>query len=72
MKKLKYLKIILFIIALGLVYIISPKVTYLIQEGARYIYEMDSNYITRFIELVLACIVFLISIFTHTKKATKE
>ena len=62
MKKLKYLKIILFIIALGLVYIISPKVTY----------EMDSNYITRFIELVLACIVFLISIFTHTKKATKE
>jgi len=54
MSKIKIIKIILFIVMLGLIYIVSPKITYLIQEVAKYIYDLDSNYITRIVELVLA------------------
>lgn len=50
----KYIKYILFIIMLVFIYIISPKITDYIQLMAKYLYDMESSYITRVVELILA------------------
>lgn len=71
MKNLKYVKIILFIIMLGLIYLVSPKITFLIQEGAKYIYELDNSYITRIIELILAVGLSIIVMLKKNKKEEK-
>ena len=68
-KYIKYIKIALFISMLILIYLLSPKLTYLIQEFAKYIYELDCNYITRIIELLLVVILTIILV---TKKNKKE
>lgn len=50
----KYIKTILFITMLVLIYILSPRITNAIQAFAKFIYELDSSNITRVVELVLA------------------
>ena len=49
----KIIKLILFISMLVLIYLVSPRLTNLIQNCARWIFELDNNYITRFIEILL-------------------
>lgn len=50
----KGISIILFILMIILIFIISPKITNVIQNMAKYLYELDSVYITRVVELILA------------------
>lgn len=50
----KIIGFILFIAMLILIYIVSPRITVVIQNMAKYIYEVDSNYITRVVELLLS------------------
>ena len=50
----KYIKIGLFISMLIFIFIVSPRITQVIQDGAKFIYEVDSNYITRIVELILS------------------
>lgn len=71
-KILKYVKIILFIVMLVLIYLVSPRITVSIQDCAKFIYELDSNYITRVVELILA-VTLIIAINTNnkTKKGVK-
>lgn len=71
-KILKYVKIILFIVMLVLIYLVSPRITVSIQNTAKFIYELDSNYITRVVELILA-VTLIIAINTNnkTKKGVK-
>ena len=45
---------VLFFGMLILIYMISPRITTVIQDMAKYIYEIDPNYITRVVELILA------------------
>lgn len=54
-KKVKeIIKVIFLIIMIVLIYLVSPKITQLIQNIAQYLYEIDSNYITRVVELMLS------------------
>ena len=66
-KILNGVKIVLIIIMLVLIYLVSPKITNFIQNGAKYLYDMESVYITRVIELILA-VSFIIAIFTNKKE----
>lgn len=50
----KYLGIGLFILMLILIFNVSPRITQVIQNGAKYISEMDDNFITRIVELILS------------------
>lgn len=50
----KGISIILFISMIILIFIVSPKITNVIQNMAKYLYELDSTYITRVVELILA------------------
>lgn len=69
---LKYIKIVLFTVMLVLIYLVSPKITTSIQNGAKFIYELDSNYITRVVELVLAVtLIIAINTTNKTKKGVK-
>ena len=55
MKKIsRIFAIILFFGMLILIYMISPRITTVIQDMAKFIYEIDPNYITRVVELILA------------------
>lgn len=55
MKKIsRTFAIILFFGMLILIYMVSPRITTVIQNMAKFIYEIDPNYITRVIELILA------------------
>lgn len=65
-KFLKYIKIILFITMIVLIYLVSPKITVSIQDGAKFIYELDENYITRIVELSLA-VTLVIAVMTAKK-----
>lgn len=67
-KALKYIKIILFITMLVLIYLVSPKITASIQNTAKFIYELDEIYITRIVELILAVILVIV---VMTKKGKK-
>ena len=51
---IKYIKYILFIIALILIYLLSPKITAYIQFISKFLYDLESSYITRVVELILA------------------
>lgn len=71
-KILKYVKIILFIVMLVLIYLVSPRITVSIQNTAKFIYELDSNYITRVVELILAVtLIIAINTTNKTKKGVK-
>lgn len=50
----RMISFVLFFGMLILIYIISPRITTVIQNMAKYIYEIDPNYITRVVELILA------------------
>ena len=65
-KIITYVKIILFVLILILVYLVSPKITNTIKNIALYLYEIDENYITRAVELILLGST-LLTIFTNTK-----
>ena len=55
MKKIsRTFAIILFLGMLILIYMVSPRITTVIQNMAKFIYEIDPNYITRVVELILA------------------
>lgn len=55
MKKIsRTFAIILFFGMLILIYMVSPRITTVIQNMAKFIYEIDPNYITRVVELILA------------------
>lgn len=62
---IKYVKYILFIIMLVLIYIISPKITDYIQLVAKYLYDIESSYITRVVELILAVSLILAAKITY-------
>lgn len=66
----KFIGIILFLAMLILIYIVSPRITAVIQDMAKYIYEVDSNYITRVVELILS--VSLVLSIVATKESTKK
>lgn len=69
MRKKKIIKTITTILFIGLIiliYLVSPKITEIIQNCAKYIAEVDSNYITRIVELILA--ISLIGTTVLTKK----
>lgn len=66
----KFIGIILFLAMLILIYIVSPRITAVIQDMAKYIYEVDSNYITRVVELILS--VSLVLSIVVTKESTKK
>lgn len=52
--KLKQIIIIgLILLMMWFIYQISPRITQIIQDMAKYLYELDSIYITRFIEIFL-------------------
>lgn len=71
-KILKYIKTILFIVMIVLIYLVSPKITISIQNTAKFIYELDSNYITRVVELILAVtLIIAINTTNKTKKGVK-
>lgn len=53
-KNKKIIGIILLIILLILIYIVSPKITNIIKNIAQFLYEIDENYITRAVELILS------------------
>ena len=48
------IKYVLIVVMIILIYVISPKITGVIQNMAKYLYELDSVYITRVVELILA------------------
>lgn len=50
----KVISYLLFMLMIVLIFIISPKITNVIQNMAKYLYELDSVYITRVVELILA------------------
>lgn len=62
---IKNVKYILFIIMLVLIYIISPKITDYIQLVAKYLYDIESSYITRVVELILAVSLILAARITY-------
>ena len=62
---IKNVKYILFIIMLVLIYIISPKITDYIQLVAKYLYDIESSYITRVVELILAVSLILAAKITY-------
>lgn len=66
----KFIGIILFLAMLILIYIVSPRITAVIQDMAKYIYEVDSNYITRVVELILS--ISLVLSIVATKESTKK
>ena len=53
-KIMEVIKYVLIVIMIILIYVISPKITGVIQNMAKYLYELDSVYITRVVELILA------------------
>lgn len=57
-KILKYVKIILFIVMLVLIYLVSPRITASIQNTAKFIYELEEIYIIRIVELLLTVTIF--------------
>lgn len=50
----RIISILLFMLMIILIFIVSPKITGVIQNMAKYLYELDSTYITRVVELILA------------------
>lgn len=60
-KILKGIKLILFGAAMILIYVVSPRITYNVQNAAKWLYELDCNYVTRAIELILFVIVVIIN-----------
>lgn len=66
-KILKYIAMILFIVMLVLIYIVSPRITQVIQDLARYLYDMESDYITRVVQLILS-VSFAMAVVTTFKK----
>ncbi|MBR3697557.1 MAG: hypothetical protein IKM97_04795 [Clostridia bacterium] len=66
-KVLKYIGIVLFVTMMVLIYLVSPKITAEIQNIAKFIYEIDSNYITRIVELILA-VSLILTVFMTKKK----
>ena len=67
-KILSLIKFILIITMLVFIYILSPKITSNIQAMAKFIYELDSTYITRVVELVLAVSLVLPSVISNNKE----
>lgn len=67
-KILHFIKLLLIITMIILIYILSPKITNSIQVMAKYLYELDSNYITRIVELILAVSLVLPSILKNDKE----
>lgn len=67
-KILKYIKIILFITMIVLIYLVSPKITISIQNTAKFIYELEETYITRIVELLLTVTIFTTLYVYVTKK----
>lgn len=68
-KIMKWVKIILFIAMIILIFVISPRITQVIQDTANYIYNLDSNLITRIVELALSVVlVFTVSTQLINKK----
>jgi len=67
-KILKFIKFILIVIMLILIYILSPKITSNIQAMAEYLYKLDSVYITRVVELILAVSLVLPSAIINNKE----
>lgn len=67
-KILSLIKFILIIAMLVFIYILSPKITSNIQAMAKFIYELDSTYITRVVELVLAVSLVLPSVISNNKE----
>ena len=67
-KILKFIKFILLIIMIILIYILSPKITNNIQIMAEYLYKLDSVYITRVVELILAVSLVLPSMIINNKE----
>lgn len=63
----RIISILLFILMIILIFIVSPKITGVIQNMAKYLYELDSVYITRVLELILA-VTLPTAIFTAKKK----
>jgi len=58
-KIIKGVLVTIFLVTLVLIHLVSPKITEAIQNLAKYISEIDSNYITRIIELILGASVAL-------------
>ena len=50
----RIISILLFMLMIILIFIVSPKITGVIQNMAKYLYELESTYITRVVELILA------------------
>ena len=67
-KILNMIKFILLVVMLVLIYILSPKITNSIQAMAEYLYKLDSVYITRVVELVLAVSLVLPSVIINNKE----
>ena len=66
-KILKYIAMILFIVMLVLIYIVSPRITKIIQNLAKYLYDIESDYITRVVQLILS-VSFAMTVVTTFKK----
>lgn len=66
-KILKYIAMILFIVMLVLIYIVSPRITQVIQNIAKYLYNIESDYITRVVQLILS-VSFAMAVVTTFKK----
>lgn len=70
MKKiLKWLKVGLFLTMLILIFMVSPRITQVIQDTANYIYNLESDIITRVVQLILTVsLVFIVTVQFKNKK----
>ncbi len=66
-KVLSIIKFILFITMLILIYLVSPRITQVIQNIAKYLYDMESDYITRVVQLIMT-VSFSLAVATTFKK----
>lgn len=64
----RIISVLLFILMIILIFIVSPKITNVIQNTAKYLYELDSNYITRVVELILGVSLPTAALLTVVKK----
>lgn len=68
----KIVGIVLFVAMLVFIYMVSPQITATIQNMAKFIYEIDENYITRVVELLLSVSLVLAAVSTSNLKSSKK
>ena len=69
-KILRGIWIVLFTIMIVLIFNVSPRITEAIQNAAKYIAEVESNFITRIVELILS--VSLVGAVALSKKESEK